>query len=99
MMTTIKWPHGPETLVEHLERLSTYLYRKRKHDIGNLTVMVYGMYLHYKTETGYYSELYEDLNKPIKNKVFSDLGISGVMQYGVSLIERIQNELGVIVAQ
>jgi len=98
-MTKISWPHGPETLVEHLQRFSSYLYRKRKHDIGNLAVMVYGLYLHYKTDRGYYSELYEDLSKPLKNKIFTNVGIAGIIQYGESLIERMQNDLGVVVAK
>jgi len=98
-MTKINWPHGPETLVEHLQRFSSYLHRKRKHDIGNLTVMVYGLYLHYNTETGYHSELYEDLSRPLKNKVFTQVGIAGILQYSESLIERMQTELGVVVAK
>lgn len=96
-MTKINWPHGPETLVEHLERFSAYLYRKRKHDIGNLTVAVYGLYLHYNTENGYQSEMYEDLNRPLKNKVFTTVGLDGIYRYGETLIQKIQTELNVIV--
>lgn len=98
-MTKINWPHGPETLTEHLERFSTYLYRKRKLDIANLSAMIYGLYLHYKTETGYHSELYEDLSRPLKNKIHNVVGINGLIQYGKTLIERMQNDLNVIVAQ
>ena len=94
-MTKINWPHGPETLAEHLERFSDYLYKKRSHNIGNLTVAVYGLYLHYNTEYGYQSEMYEDLNRPLKNKVFTTVGLDGVYRYGETLIQKIKTELTV----
>lgn len=98
-MTKINWPHGPETLIEHLERFSTYLYRKRRLDIANLAAMIYGLYLHYKTDTGYYSEKYEDLNRPLKNKIHTVVGLDGLIQYGKTLIEKMQNDLNVVVQQ
>jgi hypothetical protein len=95
-MRNLKWPHGPETLVEHLERFSTYLYRKRDPEIANMSAMTYALYLHYKTDTGFQSDIYEDLARPLKNKVHL-MGLGDLMQSGKYLIERIQNELDVIV--
>lgn len=96
-MTVINWPHGPESLIDHLKRASTYIYRKRKPDIAGMTAITYSLYLHYKTETGYHSNLYEDLNRPLKNKINQTLGMHGVISYGKTLIETIQKDLGVVV--
>ena len=96
-MTVINWPHGPETLVEHLGRASMYIHRKRKPDIAGMTAITYSLYLHYKTETGYYSDLYEDLNRPLKNKINQTLGLNGVISCGKTLIETIQKDLNVVV--
>lgn len=96
-MTLINWPHGPETLVQHLERVSMYIHRKRKPDISGMTAVVYGLYLHYKTERGYHSDLYEDLNRPLKNKINNTLGLVGVISYGKVLIDTIQRDIGIVV--
>lgn len=66
---TLTWPYGNETLEEHVNRFSKYLHRKRKFDIPNLSAMTYNMYLHFKTHSGETIDMYEDLNRPLKNKV------------------------------
>ena len=96
-MTVSNWPHGPETLKDHLTRVSTYIHRKRKPDIAGMTAVTYALYLHYKTETGYHSDLYEDLSRPLKNKIHQTLGLSGVISYGKNLIETIQKDLNIVV--
>jgi len=97
-MTTLKWPHGPETLVEHLERFSTYLYRKRHPEIANMSAMIYALYLHYKTDTGFQSDIYEDLSRPLKNKIHL-MCLGDLVKHGKYLIERMQTDLHVIVEQ
>jgi hypothetical protein len=93
-MTYINWPHGNETLAEHLNRFSKYLYRKRKHDSGNLGAMMYGLYLHYNTQTGEVSELYADLNKPWKVRK-NNYCIGELEQLAKGLIDRVQNSLNI----
>ena len=45
-MTVSNWPHGPETLKDHLTRVSTYIHRKRKPEIAGMTAVTYSLYLH-----------------------------------------------------
>jgi hypothetical protein len=91
---TLTWPQGPETLEQHLNRFSKYLHRKKRFDIPNLSVMTYNMYLHYKTDTGVEIEMYEDLGRPLKNKVH--LWSLGQMQdVAQFLANKIQVHLGV----
>jgi hypothetical protein len=56
--------------------------------------MTYGMYLHYKTETGTMIDTYEDLARPLKNKVHT-WGLGQMQDVAQFLSNRIQTHLNV----
>ena len=95
-MTVINWPHGPETMQQHLTRFSQYVYRKRMPNSPCLSAMMYGVYLHFKTETGTVINFYEDLNRPLKNKIHH-LAIGQLLNAASVLIERVQTDLNIVV--
>ena len=91
----LTWPHGNETLHQHLNRFSTYIHRKKRHDVPNLSVMTYNMYMHFRTETGEVIDMYDDLARPLKNKVHL-WSLGQMIQVAQMLSERIQAHLNVV---